>query len=71
MGSISAVFNAIVASIFGVVGFAVVKEFLRAQDQSNWSAAEVAILNTATPIALALITFVLAFSGVSALRGRS
>lgn len=65
---INAIIAGVIASIFGVVGFAVVKAFVGAQDTSTWSAAEQSIVVTAVPIGIALMAFLAAFGGLSAVR---
>ncbi|KKN55150.1 hypothetical protein LCGC14_0585220 [marine sediment metagenome] len=64
---VNAVIAGVVASIFGVVGFAVVKAFVGAQDTASWSAAELSIIVTAVPIGVALMAFLAAFGGLSAI----
>lgn len=64
-----AILSGVIAAIFGVVGFSVVKDFVAAQTTGSWSAAERSVMVTAVPIAIALMTFVLVFSGVTAVRG--
>lgn len=65
---LNAIISGVIASIFGVVGFAVVKSFVSAQDTSTWSAAEVSIVVTAVPIGIALLAFLAAFGGLSSVR---
>lgn len=65
----TAILSGVIAGIFGVVGFAVVKDFTGSQNTSSWSAAEISIIVTAVPVAIALMTFVLVFAGISRVRG--
>ncbi len=64
-----AILSGVVAAIFGVVGFSVVKDFVGAQSTGSWSSAERSIVVTAVPIGLALMTFVMVFAGLSRVRG--
>lgn len=66
---LATIVGAVVVAIFGTVGFSVTKDFVTSQDTSGWSAAEVSIVDTAIPIAIALLAFVGAFAGVMAIAG--
>ena len=68
---LTAVISSVTGTIFGVIGFGVVKSFITAQDQSAWSAAEISIIVSAVPIGLALGAFVIAFMSLTVIGKRA
>ena len=66
----SAIIGGVIAAMVGVIGFAVTRQFVDGQDPSTWSAAERAIISDAVPVGIALVTFIIVFSGISSVRSR-
>ena len=66
----SAIIGGVIAAMVGVIGFAVTRQFVDGQDASTWSAAERAIISDAVPVGIALVTFIIVFSGISSVRSR-
>ena len=70
MNYVGSIFSAVAGTIFGVVGFVVVKTFIVAQGPGSWSTAERSIIEVAVPIGLALVTFIVAFGAVTKMGGK-
>ena len=66
----SAIIGGVIAAMVGVIGFAVTRQFVDGLDTSTWSAAERAIISDAVPVGIALVTFIIVFSGISSVRSR-
>ena len=66
----SAIIGGVIAAMVGVICFAVTRQFVDGQDTSTWAAAERAIISDAVPVGIALVTFIIVFSGISSVRSR-
>lgn len=62
---VNASVSSVVGVLLGVISFVIVRAFLDAQDTSSWTSAEASIMLTAVPVAVALVTLVAAFAGLT------
>ena len=60
--------SGMIVSILGVIAFVVVRNVIDSQDSSNWSTLDVTVI-TLVPSAIALVTLLGVFLGLTQLRG--
>ena len=60
---VEAVVSAMVGALVGVIAFVVIKSLVSAQDQTDWSAAEIAIMEV-IPIAIGILVLIGVFKAL-------